>query len=507
MSTQTVDRRVVLGGETRSRGIIGGSRTRIEWLGLIATGAPAFLVLMGGGISWGSAAGAILVLALAFAVWTPVPGAFLRDRSAAAFIGEEISYRAHRRPFTPRHLADDKARHPYVAPVAVGQVRVLSATLPTGEELAILRHTSPGRRHFYSAAVEMAGPAAGLDKESEFGEAHARWGRFCAILARPGSMIRTVQEVTRVVPYDTRDHTAWVMDLLPASPDPDLTASYVELLDMVGKQTEQHRSWLVLRLPVTPAFTLAAREHGQGEDGAARLVAAEVGGALERAAAQGLRVRPLDERRLSAVIRSLQDADYPIDQVHDDGGPMSYARAWLPQDCKPRRHVVVQGSKSTWYTRTAIVPRTGITPGRLSPDFLHPLLSNVSPSVVRTIATTIDLVPAHIARRHAKDDVTHDRGASKEALGKVSDGSEDDQLTASQQRLADLKPSTGVHGANWAMSVTVTARDQKGLAAAVRQLEDAADEANITSLYWLDGKHAAGLITSLPLARGMEVRK
>jgi hypothetical protein len=53
----------------------------------------------------------------------------------------------------------------------------------------------------------------------------------------------------------------------------------------------------------------------------------------------------------------------------------------------------------------------------------------------------------------------------------------------------------------------VTARSTDDLAGACRQVEDSAQQAHITGLRWLDGDHAAGLVASLPLGRGLEVRR
>ena len=518
--SDVIDRRVTLGGETRLRGIIAGDRNRLEWAGMVATGLWAVPLVVGGAVSLARVLAAVACLGVAFFAWTPFPGP-LAGRSVAAAATWEVRHQLRRRGagavFIPAYAQDanpgaraarfTRARGApapaFEVPAPVGNVRALSVRLASGEVLAVVRHSNPGRAHFFTACLEMQGATGGLEREHLVGRAHTDWGNFCAALAREGSFIRTVQQVSRVVPYDTADHTMWIASRIPAATDPALVASYIALLDAAAVTTEQHRTWLVLRLPVTPAFSLSARRLGDGEDGELHLVAREVTSAMARAGQYDMALRPLDTRRLAGVLRSLQDADHPIDKI----AGLDFAHAWLPWDCRARGKVVVAGALGPWHTRTAVVPAHGLEAGRFSPDFLHPLLSNVSPSVVRTISTVIDLVPAHVARAKAKRDVTLDAGSSREAATRVSDGSEDQQLTASQQRLTDLRAGTRNHGAGWSMTITFCARTDDELDAATRQIEGAAEEANITGLRFLDTFHDAGLTASLPLARGLAVRR
>lgn len=506
--SEVIDRRVTLGGETLGRGIIAGTRSRLEWAGMILTALPVLPLLLGAEFTWWRLLVALVILGAAFLFWTPFPG-LLGDRSIAGWIAGEVRFQVQRRregEFVPAWLATQDPSLTgvgYTVPAALGVVGAHTVTLATGEQACVLRHSNPGRRHFYTVALEMLGETAGVEAEWTFGSAHEEWGRFCAMLARPTSFIRTVQQVTRVVPYDTADHTKWVFDRIPDGVDDRLAESYVQLLDLVGDHTEQHRSWLVLRLPVSPRFSAAAAMIERGDDGELALVAREVSAAIPRARAHGLEVRALDERRLAAVIRALQDASHPIDKI----AGLDFERAWLPQDLRARRYVVVQGEGGPWFTRTAVVPRHGIEAGLFSPDFLHPLLSDVAPSVIRTISTVHDLLPAHIARKQAKNDVTLDRSATAEAASRVTDGSEGHQLTASTQRLVDLGAGKGNHGANWTVFITLAARSEQELATACGQIEDAAEAAHITELTYLDGQQGAGLVASLPLARGMGVHK
>lgn len=515
--SDVVDRRVVLGGETRSRGIIGGARSRLEWWGMTATAAWAVPVILSGAGSWVKMGAAGAIVAAAFLVWTPFHG-LLGGRSVAAAAALETRYQLNRRSadavFVPRYLqvaapavATKRGRHKPVAaydvPPPVGNTRVVGTVSTRVGDLAVVRSSNPGRTHFFTVALEMRGDSVGLESDFDFGRSHQGWGSFCASLAGDASFIRTVQQVTRVVPYDTADHSMWAVRRIPVGTSELLTQSYIELLDQISMHTEQHRTWLVLRLPISPRFALEARRLAAGQDGELMLVRREVEAAMHRAAGYGLALRPLEESRLGAVIRSLQDPDYPLDMVAE----MDWTRSWLAWDTRPRREVVVSGQDRSWYTRTGVVSATQVEAGRLSPDFLHPLLSDVAPSVVRTISTVIDLVPAHVARSRAKQDVTLDAGAAREALGRVSDGSEDQQLSASQQRLADLRASTRNHGAGWSMTITLCTPDAADLAAATRQIEAAAEEAHVTSVRWMDGWHAAGLVASLPLARGMAVRR
>lgn len=514
--SEVVDRRVVLGGETRSRGIISGARSRLEWAGMTVTALWAVPLIVGSGGSWLKMGAAGVVVTAAFLVWTPFNGP-LGGRSLAAVAAHEVRYQVVRRSvdavFVPRYLqvaapapATKGRRKPvgaYDVPVPVGNARVVGTVTTRAGALAVVRTSNPGRTHFFTVALEMRGESVGLETDHDFGRSHQGWGSFCASLAGDASFIRTVQQVTRVVPYDTADHSMWAARRIPAGTDELLTGSYIELLDQISMHTEQHRTWLVLRVPASPRFVLEARRLSPGQDGELMLVRREVEAAMHRAAGYGLALRPLEESRLGAVIRSLQDPDYPLDMVAE----MDWTRSWLTWDARPRREVVISGQDRSWYTRTGVISAAQVEAGRLSPDFLHPLLSDVAPSVVRTISTVIDLVPAHVARSRAKQDVTLDTGAAREALSRVSDGSEEQQLTVSQQRLADLRVSTRNHGAGWSMTITLATPDPGDLAAATRQIEAAAEEAHITGVRWMDGWQAAGLVASLPLARGMAVRR
>ncbi|WP_402378005.1 SCO6880 family protein [Isoptericola rhizosphaerae] len=500
--SEVIDRRVMLGGETRSRGIVAGPLSGLEWAGLALTASPALAVLFGGPFSWPRMLAILAIAALAVGLWTPFPGIF-RGRSIAALVAGQVRFLAHRGVFVPAswpEAVEGVEPSDFTAPAPVGNVRATTITLPTGNPLGVLLHSNQVPGHAYTVAFEMMGSSSGLETEWAFGAAQEAWGNFCAkLVGRPGSHLTGVQEVTRIVPYDTADHSMWIGSRIPKAVDPRLAQSYVELLDYVGGHTEQHRSWLVLRLPITTTFNADALRLGQGEEGRLRLVSREVTDAMDRARDHGLALRPLDEKRLGAVLRALQDPDYPIDQV----AGRTFDNAWLPWDARARRHTVVKG-QADWYTRTARVPLRGIEAGVFPADFLHPLLSGVSPSVVRTISTTINLVPAHRARDRAHSDVTKDTGSRNEAAGRVSDGSEAVQLSLSQQRLDDLRPGTGHHGANWGLTITLCARSEDELDAACRRVEGAAGASHITELEYLDGQQDGGLVASLPLGRGLK---
>ncbi|MCL3863029.1 SCO6880 family protein [Actinotalea sp. K2] len=522
MNGLLIDRRVVLGGESTGRGIVGGVRSRLEWAGMAATGVWVVPLVLGGVATWGRIAAAGAVLVAAFVFWTPFEGP-LRGRSAAAWTAHAARFEWNRRRggavFVPAYAqreavpatsgeqpAVSRAKKPagvFDVPVVVGNARVIGTVQVAGGALAVVRHSNPGRTHFLTAALEMRGEPTGQERDHDFGRAYEGWGAFCATLAGDASFVRGLQQVSRVVPYDTADHSMWVGRHVPPGTSALLTDSYVELLDTAAAMTEQHRTWLVLRLPVTPRFALEARRLGAGAQGELALARREVVAAMHRAAGYGIDLRPLDEARLGAVLRSLQDPDHPIDMV----AGMDWARGWLAWDARDRRDLVVTGTERSWHTRTAVITARQVQAGHLAPNFLSPLVSGVSPSVVRTLSVMIDLVPAHAARAKAKSDVTLDIGRAREAARQVSDGSAEQQLTASQQRLADLRVGTGYHGANWSMTVTLCTADLEELDAATRQIEAAAEASHITGLRWLDGWQEAGLAAGLPLARGMAVRR
>jgi hypothetical protein len=135
---------------------------------------------------------------------------------------------------------------------------------------------------------------------------------------------------------------------------------------------------------------------------------------------------------------------------------------------------------------------------------MAPLLTGISPAIIRTISVRMDFIPAVKARAKARADTTSDGGKDLEErqLGKVSDGSSEMMLQASRQRMQDLRWGTTHHGVDWSLGITVTAESEKALHHACRVITTAANNCTMTRLVWQDTFHDAAQIASYPLGRG-----
>jgi hypothetical protein len=148
-----------------------------------------------------------------------------------------------------------------------------------------------------------------------------------------------------------------------------------------------------------------------------------------------------------------------------------------------------------------------VPPVPVGTRWLAPLITDVSPPVIRTISVLLDLVPVREARRGAVEDATVDRGRVRERAraDQVDDGASEAQMTASAQRLRDLMYEQAA-GVRWSMWIAVTAA---GGPAAVREasrlLEDRAVDCGLAYVDWCDTQHDLAQVAAWPLWRGMAV--
>jgi len=141
-------------------------------------------------------------------------------------------------------------------------------------------------------------------------------------------------------------------------------------------------------------------------------------------------------------------------------------------------------------------------PGEPVPvSVLRRLVTGIYPAVVRTMSVTEELVPAGRARSLARAELTQDI-ATATSGGAVQDGSQTDQLNASQVRLADLRPGSGHGGIRWAMHITVSGTSEKDLNRACDRLAGVCSDIGLP-IRWLDEEHDLALTAVLPLGRGL----
>lgn len=491
-------RTAVLGGETNSRGLLG----QLSAPGYAAFAVSGFLgVLLW--LSLGGMLGAAVAFGQAGAVVAVVYPWSSRGSLAASW-ARELRFRWHRR--TGRHCYLSSTQHtadtplgPVVVPAPLGRVEPLDLAGTGQDDLFLLRHNNPGEPEYLSVLVETQGQASGLRSEQAHDSASIRFGVLLAELARDGSWIRGVQQLSRIVPHDPTLHRAFVAERLTNRPGLDeLVASYDDLIEQTARSAEQHRNYLVVKVPLTTAFYTEAAAYGTGPRGWAALVREELARLADLAARAGL-AGPLvlGEQRTCAVLRSLQDPRFPLDAHRG----VRWSNCWQSYTTERDRLIV----NDHWHTRTAVLPRDGISPAPLAAHWLRPLLTAVSPSVIRTLAVRMDLTPARVARARAIRHVAED-GASvlaRDRKGRVDDGTSTTMLSASQRRLRDLAPGSGHHGVSWSMAISVTAEDPTELRRACMRIQNEAANSALNHLTWQDGFQDAAVVATYPLGRGM----
>lgn len=509
--TLVTGRTAQIGGEVRPRGLLGGSRSRAgnTVLGAALAAALVFALVVGGltGIGLG-----LVVFAAAFLLTRQSP---LTGRSPGRELSMGLRWRIRQRrgetELLPLHLAQPmpvprtKAeRHAVrrwvrtVRDEVPGMEGVEWLTSPGG--VAVLLHRPPGERPYLSVALEVDGQPPGLRALRDYDRAAAAYGRLLARLAREDGLISGVQSISRIVPLDSAAHERWASDHLDREAPQVLIESYAELVQMTAGVSEMVRHYLVLRLPLTVQFAQEAAGYAVAEEGYARLAVVQAEWVASLAAAADLRSpRLLTPHRLAALLRHLQNPSFPIDQTVDVD-----AKTWMRAQRAERSAAVVDG---LWWHRVAAIPRSSVTSDPVHTRWIAPLLHGINTPVHRTISLTVAVQPAARARRQAREDQTVDRGRTDEAArrGSVDDGTQAVQMSASAQRLADLRPGSGIHGASWTGWVSVSAPGLDEVMRASTTVTDAAGECGIGHLDWLDRRHDEALPATWPVWRGMEV--
>lgn len=541
---------VMVGGETHGRGLITGKReNRSSWIGMgISVGAILVFLVLTEMQTWSLIVAIVLGLA-AFLAWSEYesldnqsPPVWVVDRvwdrysqrtgtakfrprrlipaderpiiNAAGKLSTEAKEAQRTKPITPKPAKQRKAQrrarvtevHQRTGlgadvPPAVGHIEPLVLPLNNGENVCFIRHYTRdnGGAGYLSVMLEKAAAKTGVIDTGGAGLSGDAWGQWCASLAGHSTFVSSVQETARVVPWDYSDHRAWVLAKFdPESPEP-VRASYAELMGAVHREAEQHRHWVTLRIPRTAMWQVHAMKYGVGAR--AEMLAAwdQTKAAIEAGKARGIALRALGERRSAAVIRALQDPDVPIDRNED----VDWSSCWLEYDGHPTDRVIFSGARRDWHTATARVPKGGWSPGWLPVDFLRPLITGVSPAVVRTLNVTQHLHPPGTARKQARLDVASDVIMLRKSRDRVTDGAEETQTTASKQRLTDLRPGMGAAGSDFTFGMTFQSPSDDDFAEQHRIMSAAAEESEITRLKWMNRRHRDAWVSTLPLGRGV----
>jgi hypothetical protein len=501
-----------LGGEIRRRGLLGGSRSRVG--NMVLGSALAVAIVFAVGVS--GLLGIVVAAVVFGGAWLLTRQNPVTGRSPGRELALTLRWRQRQRrgetQLVPVHLAT-----PVLAPRTRAErkvVRSWAASVrdeapglegvewlePDGMGPAVLLHHPPGERPYLTVALEVDGQPPGLRSQRDYDRASAAYGRLLARLAREDGLIAGVQSLTHIVPLDSAAHERWAADHIDPAAPPVLIQSYSELVRMTAGVSEMVRHFLVLRMPLTVRFVTEAARHGAGAAGQAQLAVAQAEWVSSLARGADLRnPRLLTNHRLAALLRHLQNPDFPIDQTVDVS-----SRTWLRRQQATRRAAVVD---ERWWHRVAAIPRSAVTAEPVGTRWIAPLLHGINTPVVRTISVSVAVQPAARARRRAREDLTVDVGERDEAAarGSIDDGSQAVQMSASAQRLADLKPGSGIHGAAWTGWVAVAATSLDDVMQASTTVTDAAGECGIGHLDWLDRRHDEALPATWPVWRGMEV--
>lgn len=507
----------VLGGEVGRRGLWARAPKTRSSRGvlLVAAVLVVLMALLSGSIWLTAFSGALLLVAW----WVCWPG----KGSDVSRLDRWLVRRRHRarvRAGLTRYLApadeagtQDRAAC-WVRPPAVGELSPLDLSGTSFEDMFVLHERNPPRISDALLVVcATEGLGTGLRTGSAYDATAQGFGQLLAAAASSERMLSGIQQLNRVFPHDVTEHVSHVQQALvpPATGAPAAVTEgwdaavwgYSQAVQADEDSALEHRNLLVLRFEITERFLRLAGRRGGGNEGMARVVRDEVRQLRGHAAAAGLgRIELLGERRATAVTRAAQNPDIRPDRH----AGLSWDRdAFVSFNGDATDHLVVDGQ---WYSRCAYVPRDGLAPAPLGPRWLAPVLTDLPGRVHRTVSLRLDLVSPAVARAEAVIDVTSDgaSAASDAAAGRISDGTDEVMLNASQQRRIDLAPGSPHAGVRLALFVMVQARSYDELLDSCASVEEAALKAGVNRLDWCEGKQDLAWATALPLGKGIAGR-
>ena len=525
-----VSRTSILGGETKSRGLLGGRRSRGvvgAWmtLGLVAALLILFLQLVGFFIA--STAAVLLFVMTMDPGNGSSPFKRLQDRRRMRFRRRNgfddfipVSWR-------PADL-DPKAGASRTERAASQREWNTYRDWPDGVDglywlesrpgrPAVAYHGPTGESPYLSVAFSVDGPIQGLHGDLFVAEAQYEFGQLMAGWGASQKLVSGVQIVTRVLPSDSAFHEVWLEEQLDPGAPEELQEAYGELLDQLSASSFVQRHYVVVRWNVDNRFTVVAGRRAPGLDGFLEVIQEQTGVVHRRLVdAMYSKVHPLSGPQLGAVLRHLQHPDWPIDRASD----VNVDSCWLPSHDEWSSTEVISESpdplnpelmlaQSSWLHRTTAIPIEGLEVRPVDGLWMAPLLTGMEEQIVRTVSMHIAFVPAREAKIGARRDATSDRAEiiSQERKGRIVDDDAELALSAAVRRFEDLRDGGGHHGAVWTGFITVSARKPDELQAACTHIEEAADGAGINRLEWLDTLQSAAHAGTWPLGRGMAAPK
>lgn len=528
-------RTAVLGGESGSRGFLGGRMSKSRKWALGVAGAISIVAVMF--LQIPGAVIAVLLLSAA-AIGTGGQNSLWMKHVARSRI------RQHAKAGTDAYRPFDAGEWERLSQITgraerAGAARSMAAMrqMPSGADgmgwldmfpgrPGIAWHNPVGESPYLSVVFSVTGQLRGIQSRTAVESAMEAFGRFQAGMGKSTSLATGLQTLTRVLPPDSARHEAWVTSQLAVIPPVmdedsqsavranrarqgqiDALRSYDSLVRSHRRGRMIQRHYVVVTWPIDRHFTAAAALKGSGNDGWRALMAEEIASISRRlTAAREGRVEVLTARQASAVIRHMQHPDWPIDQAADVD-PIAFG---IAADPVPGAHYVhgvdPDGVEREWYHATAQAVADSIATGPRSGLWLLPVLTGMTAPIIRTISISRLMVPAVQAKRAAKADVTSDQAdeISDRKKGRLPDEDTKVRLNAAKRRRADLAPGTGHAGVEYLINVTVSARTAAELAAARRQIAEAFDlNLGIEALEWFDSYQPAASGLTWPIGRGI----
>lgn len=505
------ERTVVLGGEYRRSSLTDRGRIRPEFvgMGLVA----AIVIALGLAVLKVAYLAALLTWAVGamVGIWLFIPRRSLSGSSKSGLIARGARWRSRVRKglhsFTPGEPARKKGLEkgkvttkPRLVPDWVGDARRVAVRIhpDSDESVLVLLHKGDAGGLGYAVVVLDVEAGAGTSDEE-----YASFGRFKAVLAQEDSLIGGIQQLERVTRASVHRHRRWwEQNRVSTCPDV-LRESYEQVLNSLEELGENHRSLLVLRMPFTNDFIQQVHSTYGEVTYATRAQTAVL--EAQRAASSGMTharyrsMRPLSERQVAGYIASTFDPT-----LEDDDESFTLDTCWPAYDADDRKVEVVGASGKTWLMRIARIERLHLPGNPIPVNAFRGLVVGVYPAVTRTVSVIEELTPAWVAKQEALEAQTVDRARLKQTAGRVTDGSEADQATASQQRLSDLRMGQGHQGDGFAVHVTIQAPTQEELTKATQRIEAAANE--FTRLTWLTKEQDLALVHAMPLGKGLDMR-
>ena len=507
----------VLGGEGGRRGFFGGTHSKARTAGLILVaivGAVLVIAFQGTGLIVTLVASAVVYVATIrtyrgspLVRWQRSRGWKERQRTGTDRF-EPVATR-------PAGLGETGSRKERKAGVKVWNAY---RDWPDGAEgmhwlqrgrgePGILWHVPTGEDAYLSVAFALEGQIRGIQSDRFLDAAMTAIGDLFARYGSPSALPNRVQFLTRVVPVDSAYHEEWVWQQLDDEDAvPALVASYDEVVRLVSRSGLMQRHYAVIRWPLTPTFLAAAARRGPAQAGWRALMRSEIESVRSHLVTAKLgEVTPVTAAQLAAVLRHMQQPSWPIDQAAD----VDVDAPWLPShdelSATINTAVGPDGNEEQWWHRTALLPIESFETGPRTSLWLAPLLSRMPHPIVRTLSLQTEVIPAADARQAARMDVTTDLAdlAAQREKGVLTSEELAAGLTAARARLDDLRPGSGHHGAGWAGHLTISARSRAALIDATARITEAAGNAGVSSLEWLDTQQAAAAACTWPIARGM----